>query len=123
MAQIKKRFAYNFRRRFLFQGLTNVLRILEQANCKKVFLNGSFITRKEEPGDYDLCWEPIGVLPTPELRSLLVMTSSERRLKFGGDILMRLPQPPFQIDYVDYWQTDVQDNLKGIIRIDLEETI
>ncbi len=34
-------------------GLTN----LSSAGCRLVYLDGSFVTRKERPGDIDACWD------------------------------------------------------------------
>lgn len=37
----------------------------------EVFLDGSFITQKEQPNDYDLCYEPTGVLATERFGEFL----------------------------------------------------
>ena len=33
------------------------------AGCRTVYLNGSFVTSKTFPNDYDACWEEAGVDP------------------------------------------------------------
>jgi len=30
---------------------------LRKAGCRLVYLDGSFVTRKEHPGDFDACWD------------------------------------------------------------------
>ena len=27
------------------------------AGCRRVWLNGSFVTARDEPGDFDACWD------------------------------------------------------------------
>jgi hypothetical protein len=40
---------------------SRALNDLRDAGCKRVYLNGSFVTSKDEPGDFDACWDPTGV--------------------------------------------------------------
>lgn len=37
---------------------------LKAAGCKGVFLDGSFVTAKISPNDFDACWDTVGVDPT-----------------------------------------------------------
>jgi len=118
--EVADRYTYNEKRARLFAGLIEVVAILRGCNCPELFLNGSFITSKQEPGDYDLCYEPTGVIPTPEFYEFLKNrdTTKERYL---GDIFVRMPQPPFYYDHVEHWQTDTREDdvEKGILRIRL----
>lgn len=59
--EIEARFGWTLRRRQLLDGLGDGLAILAQANCSLVWLNGSFVTDKDEPGDFDCVWSPTGV--------------------------------------------------------------
>jgi hypothetical protein len=120
LAEVQTRFAYNDKRTKLLNALKRVISILIECKCQEVFLNGSFITNKEEPGDYDLCYEPTGIVATDNLQMFL-KTREARKEEYLGDIFVRLPQPPYLADYVEMWQTDTrQDDIpKGIIRIDL----
>ena len=45
-------------------GLRAALENLANAGCRVVYINGSFVTNKEFPNDYDACWEEGGVDPT-----------------------------------------------------------
>lgn len=109
------------RRALLFEALGEVLKILSNANCTEIYLNGSFITDTEEPGDYDLCYDPTGMKATDRWREFLKLTMDERKKRHLGDIFINWPQPPFFTSHVDLWQTDRDNNLKGIIRIKLEK--
>lgn len=90
--------------------------MLQYSRCSKIYLNGSFITSKPEPNDYDLVWEPTGILPTKELKEFLHQREY-RKEKHLGDIIVRYPEPPFHFDHFLQWQIDKDGNAKGIIRI------
>jgi hypothetical protein len=117
---VEQRFAYNTKRKVLFARLFEVCEILGGANCPRLYLDGSFITKKEEPNDYDLCYEWEGMVHTSEFEQFLRnrKTAKERYL---GDIFIRMPQPPYYFDHVEDWQTDSRqdDVVKGIIQISL----
>lgn len=59
--EIVQRFGWTSRRRELLDGLRAALEPLREAGCRRVFINGSFVTDKDEPGDIDLAWDPHGV--------------------------------------------------------------
>jgi hypothetical protein len=119
MSEIKAHFTGNEIRSRLFKELEKVLEVLKDANCMEAFLNGSFVTKTLEPGDYDLCYEPTGLEPREALRQLLELSAAERKKKHSGDIFIRFPSPPFFFDHVESWQTDREGNAKGILRIEL----
>jgi hypothetical protein len=52
-------------------GLASALKNLSVAGCKVVYIDGSFVTNKEIPGDYDLCWSIDSVVPEKLNRDLL----------------------------------------------------
>ncbi len=114
--EIGERFAYNSQRRRLFSKLLKVVSILKGCGCKEVYLNGSFIANEPFPNDYDLCWEPTGIVPTPELKVFL-KDVRDRKKRYLGDIFVRLPQAPFYVDHVIAWQRDRDGNHKGLIKI------
>ena len=118
--EVEAHFAHNMHRKRLFEGLLKVLKILEGCGCPEVYLNGSFITLKSEPKDYDLCYEPTGIKGTEAFKQFLE-TRDERKEKYFGDIFPRLPQPPYEMDHVEDWQTDRDGEIKGIVRIILRQ--
>jgi hypothetical protein len=64
------RFGTNVRRRKLIDGLKLALDSLKHAGCKTAYVDGSFVTSKERPRDFDGCWDANGVdgdLLDPEL--------------------------------------------------------
>jgi hypothetical protein len=61
MEEIERRLATNDVRRDLFDGFRRGVEALRRGGCQIVFLDGSFVTGKERPGDFDACWDPSGV--------------------------------------------------------------
>lgn len=57
LQQIVKRFGGNRQRRLLLKGLTEALDLLRRAGCRRVYIDGSFVTDKESPDDVDVCWD------------------------------------------------------------------
>src|SRR5580700_9642316 len=61
LAEVEDAFAYNRRRRELHAGLIDGSVTLAQAGCRCVLLDGSYVSAKPLPRDYDACWDPAGV--------------------------------------------------------------
>ena len=59
--EIEVRFATTPHRRWLFEGFRRVAQALTDAGCSTLYLDGSFVTAKPHPGDYDGCWDHLGV--------------------------------------------------------------
>ena len=87
MTEVKKHFAYNQWRRQLYDGLQKACVSLVAAGCRSLYLDGSFVSEKPKPGDFDACWEPDGV----DLRLLdpvfldFTKFHANQKLKFGGE--------------------------------------
>jgi hypothetical protein len=63
LAEVAVIFAINPRRRELFDGFVDASRKLLKAGCQTVYLDGSYVSGKPTPGDFDACWDPTGVDP------------------------------------------------------------
>ena len=61
LEEIKNRFATNSHRQRLYLGFSKGIYMLKQAGCKQVFLDGSYVTGKPKPNDYDVCWNTSGI--------------------------------------------------------------
>jgi hypothetical protein len=62
--EIAPRFAVNGHRSRLIEGLLTALLNLAGAGCRLVLLDGSFVSQKELPQDYDGAWDTVGVDPS-----------------------------------------------------------
>jgi hypothetical protein len=62
--EVVDRFGTTAWRRELLRGLRGALEALKQAGCQTAYIDGSLVTDKESPGDFDACWDMAGVDPT-----------------------------------------------------------
>lgn len=119
---IQQVFAQTPQRKQLFEGLKRGVEALRHAGCRKVYVDGSFVTGKPEPGDYDACWDTAGVDDTKLDRVLLDFTNRRRRQKkkFMGEFFPSAALADGQRTFVAYFQKDrYTDKPKGIIRVRL----
>jgi len=52
-----QRFGLTTHRNKLIQGLVESSQKLASAGCRAIYIDGSFVTSKEHPGDFDACWD------------------------------------------------------------------
>lgn len=86
--EFEKRFGTNSRRKQLLSGLKQAIASLRKAGCRTVFVDGSFVTSKELPGDFDACWNVEGV--DSELLDPVLLDfkngRAAQKAKFGGEL-------------------------------------
>ena len=61
LMEVMSAFATNAWRRELFDGLVDASAKLRLAGCQIIYLDGSYVTSKPRPKDFDACWDPNGV--------------------------------------------------------------
>jgi len=110
-------------RRGLFDGLLNACSDLAAAGCGRLYLDGSFVTDKPRPGDYDACWFPDGVVRT-QLNPVFFDLSNGRaaqKAKYGGEFFPSTTKADGQgRTFVEFFQLEKFTGLqKGILLIDL----
>jgi len=117
-------------RRSLLAGMKEAFQSLKRANCRMVYLDGSFVTDKEAaygapPDDFDGCWDPEGV--DPNLLDPVLLDFENKRAaqkaKFGGELFISLmPAAPQGPIYLEFFQIDKRTGgPKGIIALDLAQ--
>jgi hypothetical protein len=119
--EVVDRFGWNERRRRLIDGLADALTTLSEAGCRRVWLNGSFVTAKDEPGDFDACWDQTNV-DLDILNSVLLDLSDGRRAqkaRFGGELFPNVTEVDSGLVFADFFQNDRETVRKGIVVIDL----
>jgi hypothetical protein len=120
MDEINERFAYNKRRQALFDGFRAGVRNLARAGCNEAYLDGSFVTNKPEPGDFDVCWDPAGVDPS-RLDPTLLDFSDRRKAqkeKYGGEFFPSTVNAGGRVSFLDFFQVDkYSGKTKGIVRV------
>jgi hypothetical protein len=118
LKEIKDLFATNDHRKYLFSGFARAVKALRQAGCQKIFLDGSFITEKSFPGDYDVCWDPIGVDSTKIHPVFLDFSNKRKKQKkiFYGEFFPSTASADGKKFFLDYFQVDKHTgSAKGII--------
>lgn len=101
---------------------------LQKANCKLVYIDGSFVTSKELPDDYDLCWSLVDVIEENLDLTLIDFTQAGRdkmEQKYRGDIFpAELPEGGSGKLFVDFFQTDKNTgDSKGIVAINIGDPL
>ncbi len=121
--EIVTRYANNTRRRELLDGCLDGLHSLKHAGCRTAYLDGSFVTAKELPGDFDVCWEVSGVDAGRLDRELLDLSNrrAAQKARYGGELFpAETAAEPAGTTFLDYFQRDRDTGQpKGIIAIDL----
>lgn len=118
------RFGWNPYRLWLLEGLLLALQNLRNAGCRRVFLDGSFVTTKEVPGDYDGCWETRGV-DTSLLDPLFIDINEIRagrkkqKAKYRGELFAASWPADGKRLFRQFFQYDRNDRPKGVVVIDL----
>jgi hypothetical protein len=113
------RFGWNARRRGLLDGLKRAIDSLRKAGCREVYIDGSFVTAKDLPGDFDACWSVKGVDPAL-LDPVLLMFDNHRaaqKAKYRGEMFpAELPEGASGLRFLDFFQVDKNTGKrKGII--------
>ena len=122
--EFAERFGWNETRERQLAGLKDALSSLRHAGCKAAYVNGSFVTSKDRPGDFDVCWDIDGV--NPELLDPVLLDFSDSRAaqkaKYLGELFpAQLPEGLSGITFMQFFQTDRETGKpKGIVGIRLE---
>jgi hypothetical protein len=108
----------------LLKGLRAALDNLCEAGCEEAFIDGSFVTAKELPNDFDGCWSVKGV--DPDLLDLVLLDFSNGRAamkkKYGGELFpAELPEGGSRKTFLEFFQQDRNGNPKGMVGIRLKK--
>jgi hypothetical protein len=109
-------FGFTDRRQELLLGLRSVLYQLKKVNCRVVYIGGSFVTSKAEPGDFDGFWDPTYVDLVGLEKSSPELLRSDRKIqkaKYGGELFA-------DMGFLKAFNKDREQREKGIVAIDLE---
>lgn len=121
LEEVRVRYAINPRRIALFKGMESGIENLFLSGSPLIYLDGSYITTKPRPDDYEICWDPRFVDPK-NLDPIFLDFLEERnrqKQKYGGEYF---PSTMVEIGsgkaFADYFQKDKHSGaIKGIVRI------
>ena len=120
--EVVRQLGWTKQRKVLLEGLERGLENLKSAGCGTAYLDGSFVTNKDEPKDFDVCWEVAGV-QGKLLDSVLLTFANGRtaqKAKYFGEFFpSELHATPAGLRYLDFFQINKFGQAKGIIKLDL----
>jgi hypothetical protein len=126
--EVTSRFGHTPHRRRLWDGLQRVLLSLQSAGCHRAYVDGSFVSGKAHPNDFDGCWEIEGVdIDRLEFIAPTLLDFEDRRkaqkAAYGGEMFpARWGADPSGTAFLDFFQRDkITGEPKGIIAIDLKD--
>jgi hypothetical protein len=120
-SEIAPRFGVNGHQSRLVGGLLAALMNLAGAGCRSVLLNGSFVSEKELPRDYDGAWDTAGVDPAL-LDPVLLNFSNGRaamKSKYLGELFPATAMATPGVLYRDFFMRDRNGVPKGVVHVDL----
>ena len=121
--EVSTRFGNTPWRRQLVDGLEMAIGDLKRAGCRTVYIDGSFVTDKEVPNDFDVCWEEAGVMP--ELLDPVLLRfdagRTAQKTKYLGELFpASLGATVEGMSFLEFFQTDRETGgSKGIVAVDL----
>ncbi len=117
------RYGYTPWRLRLLAGMREALGLLKLAGCARAWIDGSFVTGKELPGDYDACWDADGVdfdLVDDRLLTFDRGRATQKSAFLGELFLADGRADPQGTLFRDFFQTDRDGQRKGIVVIELK---
>ena len=115
--EVASRFGGNSHREWLMERLLAACRKLVEAGCKEILLDGSFVTAKTMPGDYDGTWESAGV--DVDRLDPVFLNAGAVKAKYFGDLFPASGVAKSGVPFRDFFQTDRDGVEKGVVLVDL----
>ncbi len=109
-------------RRGLLLGLQLALHALKSAGCATVYLDGSFVTAKVDPADYDGCWDSTGVdqsLLDPVFLDFANKREKQKNKYFGEFFPASDAEGSTKRTWLEFFQRDKAGGAKGIVKLSL----
>jgi hypothetical protein len=121
--ELADRLNFNPQRQRLLDGFRQACVELRKAGCRLVYLDGSFVTQKEHPGDFDACWDVQNVDDDkldPVFWDFSHARASQKQ-RFRGEFFpAQLPEGAPGKAFVDFFQANkLTGEPKGILAIRL----
>ncbi|MPZ26106.1 MAG: hypothetical protein GEV12_06560 [Micromonosporaceae bacterium] len=113
--EVLGRFGWTARRRQLLDGLAEAIELLGAAGCRRLWLDGSFVTTKDEPADFDACWDTDGI-DMDALAPVLLDLSKGRaaqKARFGGEFLPNVVETGSGLVFKEFFQNERDVGVKA----------
>ena len=113
----------NDRRKLLMLRLREAARNFELSGVRTIWVNGSFITDKEEPNDIDGCWEYTQSVNAETLDTVFLQRSRKAmKEKYGLDFFIaNFIEAGSGLPFPKFFQVNRNGEPKGILVVKLGE--
>lgn len=119
--EVRLRYAINLRRMELFIGMIAGLENIFRSGSREIYLDGSYITTKAHPNDYEICWSPQFVDPTildPVFLNFANKRYQQLQKYLGEYFPTTFVETASGKPFTEYFQIDRDSGVKkGILRI------
>lgn len=119
--EFQSRFGGSEQRNYLLKGLKEALINLKEAGCARAYIDGSFVSSKEHPNDWDACWDMKGV-DFDLIDSVIIDADffpDHMKEKYLGDLFPQNSKLPGG-NFLEFFQSDRNGVRKGLVVINLE---
>ncbi len=126
MEEVTANLAWTAARRRLLEGLNRALQNLAAAGVRRVWIDGSFVTDRDEPEDVDGCWEASEWILEDVLDPVFWDDRPPRQAmkqKYGVDFLIALPGAGPKPSLQEFFMTDRDGRPKGLLLLELEREL
>ena len=111
-------FSFSERRKELLEGLGKVVNILREIGVTRIYIDGSFVTNKLEPDDWDACFES-SVPVSNNLKYPFKNGKAQKKLYKGHVFDAQWEADEFGTKYLEYFQQMKENSAikKGIVEL------
>ena len=123
--EVRERFGGNPTRERLLVGLKKAIILLRAAGCPRIWLDGSFVSSKPEPGDFDGCYDFCDLTVLDErLYPAFRLQQREQKRDFGGELfpaqaLADRTEQGVSVSYRQFFQSSRKGTSKGIVVLEI----
>jgi len=124
-AEVQQKLGFSRKREQLLNKMKYLIEICQLMGCDVIYLDGSFVSAKIAPNDYDACWDCTKnkkQVMSKVCESYLNADSETQKDFFGGEIYPAFAKAPLNedISILTYFQrVQFCNEHKGIIKIRL----
>ncbi|PEK99506.1 hypothetical protein [Bacillus sp. AFS017336] len=122
--EFKNRYELNYKRKMQLKGLEKAIEEFYKAGCTCIYVDGSFVTKRSNPGDFDALYD-LDEVNIESINPLLLDSSLngrdvQKKYYEGEFFPMNAKAHPNGTKFLDYFQKDKRtDEPKGIVKINL----
>ena len=113
-------FSFSERRKELLEGLAKVVAILREIGVTHIYIDGSFVMNKLEPGDWDACFESSAPVSNNLLFKYPFKDEKAQKELYKGHVFdAKLEADEFGTKYLEYFQQMKENSAikKGIVEL------